>query len=99
MGRTNASAPTLIAGPSAGPLTRRIGEELGADPIPARTEVYPDGEVDASVPASIRGHDVYGVQALAPTVNDHLVQLLMLLDACRRAGAGYHRRASGHSPH
>jgi ribose-phosphate pyrophosphokinase len=47
---------------------------------------FPDGELRPAV-ANVRGDDVYVIQPTSPPVNDHLVELLLLLDACRRAGA------------
>ena len=48
---------------------------------------FPDGELRPVV-GSMRGDDVYVIQPTGPPVNEHLVELLLLLDACRRAGAG-----------
>jgi ribose-phosphate pyrophosphokinase len=47
----------------------------------------PDGELQPTVGA-VRDDDVYVVQPTGPPVNEHLVELLLILDACRRAGAG-----------
>ena len=49
-------------------------------------ERFPDGELRPVV-VSVRGEDVYVVQPTGPPVNEHLVELLLVLDACRRAGA------------
>jgi ribose-phosphate pyrophosphokinase len=50
-------------------------------------EQFPDGELRPFVP-ELRGDDVYVVQSTGLPVNDCLVELLLLIDACRRAGAG-----------
>ena len=50
-------------------------------------ERFPDGELRPVVPG-VRGDDVFVVLSTGPTVNDHLIELLLLIDACRRAGAG-----------
>src|SRR5678809_467957 len=43
--------------------------------------------VAAELQQSVRGHDVFIVQPMSPPVNDHLVELLVVVDACRRADA------------
>ena len=47
---------------------------------------FPDGELRPIV-GPMRGGDVYVVEPTGPSVNEHLTELLLLLDACRRAGA------------
>jgi ribose-phosphate pyrophosphokinase len=56
---------------------------------PARYECrrFPDGETQIEIHESVRGHDVYLLQSTSPSVDQHLVELLLLADACRRAGA------------
>jgi len=59
--------------------------------LPGVTEVcevvrFPDGELRPVV-ADVRGHDVYVVQSTGPPVGESIVELMLLLDACRRAGA------------
>jgi ribose-phosphate pyrophosphokinase len=49
-------------------------------------ERFPDGELRPTV-TSVRGDDVYVVQPTGPPVNDNIIELMLLLDACRRAGA------------
>jgi ribose-phosphate pyrophosphokinase len=48
----------------------------------------PDGELDVAIEPAIVDSEIYVVQSLSPPVNDRLVELLLLLDACRREGAG-----------
>jgi ribose-phosphate pyrophosphokinase len=74
-------------------------------------ERFPDGELHIELQESVRGHDVYLVQPTSPPVDEHLFELLLMADACRRAGAihltavipyfGYarqDRRAHGREP-
>jgi ribose-phosphate pyrophosphokinase len=61
---------------------------LEADVGETIVERFPDGESHPAVRHAIRGDDVYIVQSTGPPVDEHLVELLMLVDACRRAGAG-----------
>ncbi len=50
-------------------------------------ERFPDGEVAVRLLQSVRRSEAFLVQPTSPPVNDHLVELLALADACRRAGA------------
>lgn len=77
----------LVAGSAGVDLAKGVGSELRITPTDSHTEIYPDGEVDVSVDPSIREGDVYVIQSLSPPVNEHLVELLMLADACRGGGA------------
>ncbi|MGW4355783.1 ribose-phosphate pyrophosphokinase-like domain-containing protein [Nocardia sp. NPDC004582] len=54
-------------------------------------ERFPDGEIRPIV-GHVSGQDVYVVQSTAPPVNDNFVELLLLLDACRRSRAAHRRR-------
>ena len=81
------SSVALVGGSSHPGMTRRIADELGIDPIEVRHRRFPDGELDVSVDPVVRGCDTYVIQSLGPPVNEHLVELLLLIDASRRAGA------------
>lgn len=77
----------IVSGSSHPALAGRIAGVLGVDLVDARSTRFPDGELDVSVDPAVRGRDTYVVQTLGPPVNEHLVELLLLADACRRAGA------------
>ena len=49
---------------------------------------FPDGEVNLRLEESVRGCDVYLLQSTCPPVDEHVMELLVMVDACRRAGAG-----------
>ncbi len=49
---------------------------------------FPDGETNVKIDEDIRGSDVFIVQPTCPPVNDHLMELLLLIDCCKRASAG-----------
>jgi len=68
-------------------LASSVSSALGADTLVGEVERFPDGELRPIMPG-VRGDDVFVVQPTGPPVNDHLVELLLLIDACRRAGAG-----------
>ncbi len=48
---------------------------------------FSDGEVSVEIMDNVRGRDVFIVQPTCPPVNDHLMELLVMVDACRRASA------------
>ncbi len=78
---------SLYAGSSVSDLAASVAAELGvplSDPSLTR---HPDGEVNVVLKESVRGRDVYLLQSTCPPVNENLVELLVLLDACKRAAA------------
>jgi len=52
-------------------------------------ERFPDGEVNVHLDEPVRGRDIFLIQSTAPPVNENLVELLALADACRRSSAGH----------
>lgn len=48
---------------------------------------FPDGEISCKVDEDVRGRDVFLVQPTCPPVNNNLIELLVLIDSCRRASA------------
>lgn len=77
----------LIAGNACPSLADEICEELGLPRTSARVGRFPDGEIDVRIDHNVRGGDVYIVQSTCPPVNDNLMELLILIDAARRASA------------
>jgi len=76
----------IVAGSANRALAGAVAESLGVELVPTTIERFPDGELGACV-GPLRGDDVYVIQPTSPPVNEHLTELLLLLDACRRAGA------------
>ena len=68
-------------------LGEAIADELGVIPGCRTIERYPGGERRVELHESVRGADVYLVQPTCPPVETNLVELLLLADSCRRAGA------------
>ena len=102
---------TLLAGSANVPLANAVGVELGVNLRARLVRRFADGELHIVVEESVRGHDVYLIQPTSPPVDEHVMELLFLADACRRAGAarltavisyfGYarqDRRAAGREP-
>src|SRR5438270_4271115 len=69
--------------PLAEAICRSIGEPLGE----ATVTSFPDGESFVKINENIRGHDVFIIQSTCPPTNHHLVELLIMIDAARRASA------------
>jgi ribose-phosphate pyrophosphokinase len=69
------------------PLAQEISRYLGIELGPMVRKNFADGEVYVQVQESIRGCDVYLIQPTCRPVNDHLTELLIMVDACRRASA------------
>lgn len=68
-------------------IAELVEHDLGRRFTPATIERFPDGEVSVRLEAPVRGGEVILLAATAPPVNEHLVELLALADACRRADA------------
>src|SRR6185437_4812816 len=77
----------ILAGTANRPLTDAISRALGVPLGRCKVEHFPDGEVTVELEDSVRDELVFVLQPTAPPVNDHLVELVALLDACRRAAA------------
>jgi ribose-phosphate pyrophosphokinase len=78
----------LIAGTANPDLASRISSELGVPLTDARLRRFADGEINVKIEDSMRGHDVFVIQPTCPPVNEHLMELFIILDALRRASAG-----------
>ncbi|MGH8261448.1 MAG: ribose-phosphate diphosphokinase, partial [Steroidobacteraceae bacterium] len=77
----------LFAGNANPHLAHEIARHLTM-PL-GRSEVghFSDGEVNVELMENVRGRDVFIVQPTCPPVNDRLMELLVMVDACRRASA------------
>jgi ribose-phosphate pyrophosphokinase len=77
----------VFSGNSNKGLVKEICEYLGA-PV-GRCEVgqFSDGEIRIEISENVRGRDVFLVQSTSTPVNDHLMELLIMIDAARRASA------------
>jgi ribose-phosphate pyrophosphokinase len=84
--RVESSVPRVVPGTSNPGLAAAVAAALGVELAQCTVERFPDGEVRPVV-EELRGDDAYVIEPTGPPVNEHLVELLLLLDACRRAGA------------
>ncbi len=77
----------LFAGSANISLAQEVARYLGMDLGPMIRKQFADGELYVQIQESIRGADVYLLQPCCRPVNDNLVELMVLIDACRRASA------------
>lgn len=77
----------LFSGSANVPLSQEVAHYLGMDLGPMIRKRFADGELYIQIQESIRGCDVYLIQPCCQPVNDHLMELLIMIDACRRASA------------
>ncbi|PMB41072.1 phosphoribosylpyrophosphate synthetase [Fischerella thermalis CCMEE 5330] len=77
----------LFSGSANVPLSQEVARYLGMDLGPMIRKRFADGELYIQIQESIRGCDVYLIQPCCQPVNDHLMELLIMIDACRRASA------------
>jgi ribose-phosphate pyrophosphokinase len=68
-------------------LALRVARELGMRLAACTIERFPDSELLVRLDASVRGHEVVLLQPTSPPVNDRVIELLAMADACRRAAA------------
>jgi len=77
----------IFSGSANPQLAEEIAEHLDLPLGEMDTYRFADGEVSVRLTESVRGQDVFVVQPTAPPVNEHLIELLVILDALRRASA------------
>ena len=65
-----------------------IAKSLGLPMGKCTVGHFADGEVSVTLEESVRGSDVFLVQSTCNPVNDNLMELIIMIDACRRASAG-----------
>ncbi len=77
----------IISGNANAKLAKSICSHLGLSLDPVLADRFPDGEIRAQIQANIRGKDVFIIQSICTSPNDYLMELLILIDAARRASA------------
>ena len=77
----------LFAGRSNPALAAEIARRLGIELGDVRLETFSNGEVYCRYGVSVRGADVFIVQSGSPPVNDHVVELLVMINAAKLASA------------
>lgn len=78
----------VFAGNSHMALAEKIAGNLGVDLGKSSVSKFSDGEISVSIRETVRGMDVFVIQSTCSPVNDNLMELLIMIDAFRRASAG-----------
>ena len=78
----------LISGTAHRALTERIAENLKQPLSDVEVTAFPDGESFVKINENIRGEDVFIIQPTCPPSNHNVMELLIMVDAARRASAG-----------
>ncbi|WP_188207364.1 ribose-phosphate diphosphokinase [Alkalibacillus aidingensis] len=68
-------------------LAEEIADSIGVDLGKCSVKRFKDGEIQINIEESIRGCDVFVVQSTSNPVNEHLMELLIMIDALKRASA------------
>ncbi|MBP9760854.1 MAG: ribose-phosphate pyrophosphokinase [Candidatus Magasanikbacteria bacterium] len=84
----NVQRQILFAGNSNPTLAHAICGELHCNLGEARVTRFSDGEIRVEIGESVRGADVYIIQSTCAPTNDNLMELLIMVDALKRASAG-----------
>lgn len=77
----------LISGTSHPHLAEQIASQLKTHLTKAQVTTFPDGETFVKIEENIRGNDLFLIQPTSPPTNHHLMELLIMVDAARRASA------------
>lgn len=77
----------VISGSANPALTKEICDFLKIEPVQTDINRFSDGEISVKIKENVRGRDVFIVQPTCPPQNDNLMELLILIDAVRRASA------------
>lgn len=77
----------LITGNANIPLSKEIADYLETHLVDTMVTRFSDGEIRVQINENVRGADVFVIQSLTPPVNDHIMELLLILDALKRASA------------
>ena len=77
----------IITGTAHPQLAQDIAKTLGMPLCETKVATFPDGESFVQIEESIRGEDVYIIQPTCPPTNHNLMELLVMVDAVRRASA------------
>ncbi|GEQ67538.1 hypothetical protein JCM33374_g1203 [Metschnikowia sp. JCM 33374] len=77
----------VFVGSSHPELGSLVCERLGVEPAPCTLKKFSNGETSVQIGVSVRDEDVYIIQSGSPEINDHIMELLILISACRGGSA------------
>lgn len=85
---THGTKIEVLSGNSNRPLAEAVAKELNLPLSTAEVGKFSDGEISITLPQTVRGKDIFIIQSTSYPVNDNLMELLIMIDACKRASAG-----------
>ena len=85
---THGNTIEILAGNSNRPLAEAVASALKIPVSLAEVGKFSDGEISITLPESVRGKDIFIIQSTSAPVNDNFMELLIMIDACKRASAG-----------
>lgn len=77
----------ILGGTSNRKLLERICAYVNVSPTSVELSRFSDGEINFRIGETVRGHDVFVIQSTSTPVNDNLMELLIIIDALKRASA------------
>lgn len=85
---TSGNKIKIFSGNSNKELAKKIAEHLGVELGDAVVSRFSDGEISVNINESVRGVDAFIIQSTCSPVNRHLMEMLIMIDAFKRASAG-----------
>ena len=77
----------IVSGNSNLPLAKKISTHLGVPLVDATIKKFPDKEIFVEIKENVRGEDVFVIQSTSFPANDHVMELLITIDALKRGSA------------
>ena len=77
----------IIAGTAHTDLARSVAKSLNTELVNAEVSAFPDGETFVQIKDNVRGEDIFIIQPSCPPTNHNIMELLIIVDALRRASA------------
>ncbi len=85
---THGNEIKLFSGNSNNELAKAIAKKLNTELGEVEVSTFSDGEINVHIAETVRGRDVFIIQSTCSPVNDNLMELLIMIDAAKRASAG-----------
>ncbi|MEL7048783.1 MAG: ribose-phosphate diphosphokinase, partial [Pseudomonadota bacterium] len=79
--------PKILAGNSNRPLSEAISQKIGVPLAKSQVKRFADMEIFIEIQENVRGEDCFVIQSTSFPANDNMMELLILLDALKRASA------------
>jgi len=88
IGKHDVARLMIFTGNANPDLGNEIARSLGVSPSDAHVGLFSDGEINVEIRDNVRGHDIFIVQPICAPTNRNLMELVLMIDALRRASAG-----------